>query len=321
MTSVPMSAAEEPTVDIVLVAWNGADVLGPALKSIAASRGVRVRALVVDNASQDRSCDVAVAHGSRVLPMKRNLGYGAALNKGLKATDGTWVALANQDIEVRPDTIQRLIDAVLEHERQFGVPCVVGPRQLTTCGALAETCHNLPSFLGQARSFLAGERAGGSRNVHSSTTERQQCGWVSAALLLARRSTFTAAGGFNTAYFMYVEDVEFFTRIKRLGYHCIWVPDAVIIHHGGRGPRSPKVYAYALWNWRNYWTDQRGKVAGDIILVLGVLTSIARGLLWWLHSLTGDKRSRQYAHMFVGAGITATRWALGARTSPEREPL
>ena len=40
------------------------------------------------------------------------------------------------------------------------------------------------------------------------------------------------AGGFNEAFFCYLEDIDLGFRLQLLGYRCIYIPDAVVIHEG-----------------------------------------------------------------------------------------
>ena len=53
-----------------------------------------------------------------------------------------------------------------------------------------------------------------------------------AAAALYRRSTFLEVGGFDQDYFCYFEDIDLGFRLRLLGYHCRYVPDAVVLHVG-----------------------------------------------------------------------------------------
>ena len=58
--------------------------------------------------------------------------------------------------------------------------------------------------------------------------------WVSGAGFLVRRSAFAAVGGFDEAYFMYVEDVDLCWRLHRAGWGVLYVPSARAVHEQGR---------------------------------------------------------------------------------------
>jgi N-acetylglucosaminyl-diphospho-decaprenol L-rhamnosyltransferase len=58
--------------------------------------------------------------------------------------------------------------------------------------------------------------------------------WVSGAGLLVRRRAFEAVGGFDEAYFMYVEDVDLCWRLHRAGWGVLYEPSARVVHEQGR---------------------------------------------------------------------------------------
>ena len=156
--------------------------------------------------------------------------------------------------------------------------------------------------------FLAGEVLSGERNGAREETGRQRCGWVSAVFLIGKRSTFNAVGGFDASYFMYVEDVEFFTRLAQRGYHCLWVPTATVKHFGGRSKHlSPELYGQALSNWKRYFISRNGLAAGYAVLVAAVAGCLLRSALWWLRYWRGDRTAGIYARMFFGAAAAAVR--------------
>jgi glycosyltransferase involved in cell wall biosynthesis len=63
--------------------------------------------IVVDNNSQDKSREVAISYGVRVLVEKKK-GYGAALLKGLSQADGQIIVIMDADSSYRADILERL---------------------------------------------------------------------------------------------------------------------------------------------------------------------------------------------------------------------
>jgi N-acetylglucosaminyl-diphospho-decaprenol L-rhamnosyltransferase len=318
VTGAPAADAD-PLVDVIVVTHNPGSLLPRALASIAASRGVRIRMSVVDNASTDGTADRARALGAEVVPMPANLGYGAALNRGVAGATAPWAVCCNQDVDVDQHAIARLVRTAEAYEGVHGVPCVVGPRLVRPDGTTAETCHRLPTLGRQIAEFLLGERAAGNRNRGTETDGAQRCGWVSATFLLARASTFRSVDGFDPRYFMYVEDVDFFARLAAAGGHCVWEPRATVTHLGGdERVWSPQLYAHALWNWKQYFDARTGGFGGTAVLAAAVVGSLGRAALWWARSVdTATARAR--ARMFAGAALIASR-RLAATWAPSRRP-
>jgi N-acetylglucosaminyl-diphospho-decaprenol L-rhamnosyltransferase len=307
-----------PSVSVIIVSYNGAGMLPGAIQSILGSHDVRIRCIVVDNASTDNSATVAEQLGASVHRLAENVGYGGALNVGLGFADAEWVVCANQDVSVHPDAVRDLVDAALEHDTACGNDCIVGPRLLWPEGETAETCHDVPSLFEQSLTMLFGERVGGTRNSHPDVERTRHCGWVSAVFILGRRETFASLGGFDPSYFMYVEDLDLFTRLRRQGGHCLWVPTARVVHlrSGGRVP-SPVLHAHALWNWRRYYTRhsrRAGHVAGLAILAAGIVGSLMRGALWSVRSVRGDDDARELARMFVVGALLSVRCLVKGRS-------
>ncbi len=312
-----------PDVDVVTVSYNAADLLAEALSAYSGSTGVRVRSIVVDNASEDGSAAVASGLGATVHVLDTNVGYGAAFNHGLDRSTAEFVVCANQDVRVQPGAIASLVAAVRDHETGCRVPCVVGARLVTVDGSTSETCHRVPTLGKQTLGMLLGDRVAGARNAYPDGPTNQHCGWVSAAFILARREVFLGLGGFDPSYFMYVEDLDFFTRLARDGGHCVWVPSAKVVHvRTGGGVGTPLLHAHALWGWKRYFTvhgPHAGRVAGETILYAGIVGSLLRGAMWWLRARREtDSLATQRASLFLRGGLLALISALQRQPPPVR---
>jgi N-acetylglucosaminyl-diphospho-decaprenol L-rhamnosyltransferase len=62
--------------------------------------------------------------------------------------------------------------------------------------------------------------------------------WVGGACFLARRTAFEMVGGFDEAYFMYVEDVDLCWRLGRAGWRVGYEPGGRVVHALGGSSRS-----------------------------------------------------------------------------------
>lgn len=75
--------------------------------------GISGEVLIVDNNSTDRSVEVAMAHGARVIH-ERIPGYGSALRAGIKAALGEIVVMADADLTYDLSRVADLIKPVLD---------------------------------------------------------------------------------------------------------------------------------------------------------------------------------------------------------------
>jgi GT2 family glycosyltransferase len=107
---MPTDAAAR--VAAVIPTWNRRDLLATLLRNLAGQDRPFQEVIVVDNGSEDDSAELAAGAGARVLSMGSNLGFAAAVNRGIEAADAEWVAILNNDVTLEPDWLTKLLDAV-----------------------------------------------------------------------------------------------------------------------------------------------------------------------------------------------------------------
>ncbi len=92
-------AAEDLEVSVVMPCLNEARTVGvcvdKAVRTLKAL-GVRGEVIVADNGSNDGSCEIAEAHGARVVKVERR-GYGSALQAGIASAKGRYVIMGDAD--------------------------------------------------------------------------------------------------------------------------------------------------------------------------------------------------------------------------------
>ena len=182
------------------------------------------RLVVVDNGSRDGSVDrVRSLHPAlEVIDPGRNLGYGAAANRGVAATDEPLIVVCNPDLDVRSGALAALAGALAEHPRR----ALVGPMIRTSEGARYPSARRFPSLIDAGGHALLGifapdnrfTRAYQHHELDDATGVAVEVDWVSGACFLVRRSAFEEVGGFDESYFMYAEDVDLCWRLREIGW-------------------------------------------------------------------------------------------------------
>lgn len=113
-------------LSVVVPVYNEEGAVGETLeqlKPVLKASGLSCEIIVVDDGSRDRSHEIiAGIHGVRCLKNPYNLGYGAALKRGIKEAKGEYVLIIDADGSYPVDQIPRL----LEHMREYDM--VVGSR-------------------------------------------------------------------------------------------------------------------------------------------------------------------------------------------------
>ena len=96
------------SVTAVIPNWNRAALLAKALDSLRRQIRPPEEIVVVDNGSTDNSVDVARAAGARVMEMGSNAGFARAVNAGIEAAGGEFIAIVNNDVELEPAWLETL---------------------------------------------------------------------------------------------------------------------------------------------------------------------------------------------------------------------
>ena len=83
-----MTAVEDRRLTFVIPAYNEAPAIPSVLRAIqrvVESEHLEAEVIVVDDGSTDGTAAAALAHGARVISIPMNVGYGAALRRGIEA--------------------------------------------------------------------------------------------------------------------------------------------------------------------------------------------------------------------------------------------
>ncbi|HQR51695.1 MAG TPA: glycosyltransferase [Burkholderiales bacterium] len=220
----------------VVVNYNGAPWLKRCLESLRQSDHP-VRIIVVDNASGDES--VAIARsipGVEVIQQDRNEGFGRGNNTGIAHAlrrGADFVFLLNQDAEVEPNTISRLV-SFMRGRDDVGI---ASPVHLNDSGSLLDRNFLIYYLAPQAPEFVSEAYSG-------QLSASYRVSSVNAAAWLVSRRCLLEVGGFDPLFFMYGEDDDYCARARYHGFHCYIVSHARIRH--ARGFHQPE-YRGGVW--------------------------------------------------------------------------
>lgn len=237
------AGASSPRVGVVTVAFESDEVLPGFLASLTEASSAELAVVVVDNAPDlGHASELALQAGAAYLPLAGNPGYGGGMNAGVRALPGDikWIVVANPDVVLGPETIDRLI-AKGEADDRVGT---VGPRVLDPSGATYPSARRIPSLrTGIGHALLANIWTDNPwtrsyRDEASDADVPRDAGWLSGSCVVVRRSAFDELGGFDEGYFMYFEDVDLGFRMSRAGWLNRYSPDAVVLHSGAHATRS-----------------------------------------------------------------------------------
>lgn len=202
-----------PTWTFITVTYNSADDLSRHWRG---ERPPSVEWIVVDNASRDRSVEVAEElDADRVIPLDRNVGFGRANNAGFAHARGDYVAFVNPDVVVDFDTLPELERHLSAH------PAIVGPQLVYPDGSPQPSGRGTPSLTNKVLSRLGHSRTKKQYYVFAHDGELRDVTWVIGAAVTGKRETFGAlgeSGPWDPAFFVYYEDSDLGIRAWQAGY-------------------------------------------------------------------------------------------------------
>ncbi len=225
------------SVTAVVVSYNVRDLLVQCLASleVAIEHGALDQIIVVDNDSSDGSVPaVRECLPDALLIEAENNGYGAGANRGIEQTTTDYVLVLNPDTVVPAATIARLAGYLDDHPNV----AIVAPRMRYPDGGLQPSRRRFPQRLTPDfestvfERWFPGNRWARHYRMNDTPEDRvQQVDWVVGACLLVRMDAIRQAGGFDEAFWMYCEEIEWCWRFRRHGWLTAYVPDVEIIHH------------------------------------------------------------------------------------------
>jgi N-acetylglucosaminyl-diphospho-decaprenol L-rhamnosyltransferase len=228
-------------LSIIIVNWNVRDLLRECIRSLRREMQMpqdQWELVVVDNDSKDGSQEMMRQEfpDVRLISSPQNVGFGRGNNAALPFCHGRYLLLLNPDTVVQDHAIDRLVAWMDAHEDVGAAGCRLlnsdGSFQKWPGGA-APTLRNVACHFLFLNHVLP-ERVAPSRLfVEKDYSADRDVDWVSGTCMLLRVKALEGKL-FDEAFFMYGEDMELCSRIRKSGWRVVYTPAASVIHHQGR---------------------------------------------------------------------------------------
>ncbi len=270
-------------VAIIIVSWNVRHYLAACLRSVLDElRDAKLKGKVwlIDNNSTDGTVEFVENFFPTVtvLSNDNNPGFGAANNQGIKlAADDKprYYFLLNPDTIVRSGSISKLV-RWLDDNLEVGM---VGPRLVYGDGRLQHSGFQLPGLKQLLFEFwplphqLYNSRFNGRypSRWYDENYKPFKIGHPLGAAMMVRGEIALATGGFDEAFHMYCEEIDWAWRIKNLGWKIMTVPSAEVVHYGGESTKQIAAQSVInLWQsramlYRKYYEPWKIRAATGIV--------------------------------------------------------
>lgn len=212
----------KPKVSIVFPTHNGEPDTLKCLKSLSSLSypSSQMEIIMVDNASSDNSIEAIKKHFPKVkiIPLKKNIGFAAAINKGITISSGDYIFIINNDIIFDKNFLTILVEN-MEGDPHIGI---AGGKiyYLKPKNKILFSGSRFDPWTGLIK-----------RLPHPD--QKKESEWIQGCAMLIKRSVIQKIGLFDENFFFSFEDLDFCKRAKKASFKIIYYSQAVAWHKEG----------------------------------------------------------------------------------------
>jgi GT2 family glycosyltransferase len=299
-------------LSILIVSWNTRTLLEQCLASIyTPAPPFPFEVLIVDNASSDGSPAMIRERfpQAKLIENRDNPGFARANNQAIHRSAGEYVLLLNPDTIVRPGGLAELV-RFLDERPEAGA---AGPRLLNPDGTLQVSAFPRPTlfrefwFLFHLDRFYPLARYPLSR---WGGEEPKEVEILMGACLLLRRKVLDQVGPLDEDFFIYSEEVDLCTRVRRGGWRLYWTPRAEVVHYGGQSTQqvAAEMFLRLYQGKILYFRKHQGPLA--VLAYKAILFLASLGRLALTPFVLLEKSPQRQKHLVLSDHYRRLLWSL-----------
>jgi len=178
-----------------------------------------IEIVVVDNGSDNSH---KLIHGKfphiKVIKNAENMGYGYAINQGIKVTDGEFILMLNSDTLAKQDNwIDEMINTFDDKTAVVGNRLINRDNQLVGCGVMGTN----------AKPIIRGWKEYNDHNKYNKVCE---CISVCGACYMIKRSNIEKLGMLDENLIFYFEETSYSYNARRNGFKVLYCPTSELYH-------------------------------------------------------------------------------------------
>lgn len=220
-------------VAVALLGYNSRSYLEKFIPSILKTEYDDFTLVYIDNASTDDSIKFVEQNFPEVeiFRISQNEGFTGGYCNSLPFIDAEYYVLLNSDVEVSPNWLRPIIDAMDEDE-------TIGAAQPKT---LHEPAKQQFDYAGASGGFIdkygyAFCRGRIFDNIEKDTLQYEtplEVFWATGACMIVRAELYHQLGGLDSHFYAHMEEIDLSWRINNAGYKIMVYPESVVYHVGG----------------------------------------------------------------------------------------
>lgn len=219
-------------VAVVILNWNGRDLLEKFLPSVVANSS-EASVYLADNASTDTSTAFVSEFFPtvKIIQNKVNGGYAKGYNDALQHISEDIFVLLNSDVEVTENWLQPVLSEFIKDEKMVAAqPKILDYKNkeyFEYAGAAGGFIDKYGYPYCRGRIFNTLEKD------HGHYDDVSEIFWASGACLFVRADAFYQAGGLDEDYFAHQEEIDLCWRLRANGGRILYVGKSKVFHVGG----------------------------------------------------------------------------------------
>jgi GT2 family glycosyltransferase len=212
-----------PEISVIILNWNGKQFLDDCLGAMRRQTFRDFETILVDNGSSDGSVEYVRKHFPEVnlLALPDNLGFTGGNIAGYAQAGGDLIVLLNNDTEAHPSWLEEIYRASQSH---FKAGSFASKMMYFDERGRVENCGFDLGMSGVTIDLGRDELDGSEW-----TQPRKVFGGCGGAVAYRRRM-LEAIGFLDPDFFMTYEDLDLSFRAQLRGYHCVYIPGAIVYH-------------------------------------------------------------------------------------------
>ena len=232
------------TATAVVLTLDGRELLANMLPTLVAQDYEGLRIVVLDDGSSDGTAEWLRAEWPQVevVVNESNIGIARSFNRAIELARGTdYLALLNNDLELAPDYVSRLVAALEAH-----------PEAASANGKM-RNFHDPTLLDGAGDLFMwssIATRRGWQEPDRGQYEEADEVFSACGGAAVYRMAAFDDVGGFDEDFYAYLEDIDWGFRAQLRGWRARYVPEAEVLHVGGATTNRNKQF-FARFQQRN----------------------------------------------------------------------
>ena len=231
-------------LSLIIVTYNSREAIGKCLSSI--DPELLDGAIIVDNGSTDDTVAIAQKFGVKIIHMGGNKGFARAANAGAKAAGKRFLCFLNPDCEPAPELFQSGVEALRGHPGRCAVPTLLEGEGRPLVGR--QEGYTRLKLMGDIICTNYGNNFLCRSLINAPRCDDPGWWWPHGACLFIARDWFLKIGGFDSRFFMYMEDVDFGRRLTAAGGE-VFELDQMLIHGQGHSSKISRKRRLLLLNY------------------------------------------------------------------------